>query len=56
MKKNKSDNTKEELNKLAAFVHGSLFALHTLGMFYNIKKRNLNLNVFVINSVVFYLS
>ena len=40
MKKNKSENTKEELNKLAAFVHGSLFALHTLGMFYNLKKKN----------------
>tara|TARA_Y100000593_G_C4220428_1_gene291541 strand:- start:613 stop:816 length:204 start_codon:yes stop_codon:yes gene_type:complete len=40
MKKNKPDNTYKELNNLAAFVHGSLFALHGLGMIYNLKRKN----------------
>ena len=40
MKKNKPENYYKELNSLAAFVHGSLFALHGLGMLYNLKRKN----------------
>lgn len=40
MKKNNSKDTVRELNNLAAFVHGSLCALHGLGMFYNLKRKN----------------
>lgn len=29
-----------ELHTLAAFVHGSLVALHVLGCLYNVKRRN----------------
>jgi hypothetical protein len=40
MKKNKPENYYKELNSLAVFVHGSLFALHGLGMLYNLKRKN----------------
>jgi hypothetical protein len=40
MKKNISANGHKELNNLAIFTHGALFALHSLGMIYNIKRRN----------------
>lgn len=40
MKKNKPEDTYKELNNLAAFVHGSLSALHGLGMIYNLKRKN----------------
>jgi hypothetical protein len=40
MKKNKPENTIKELSSLAVFVHGSLFALHGLGMVYNLKNKN----------------
>ena len=40
MKKDLETNGTKELNNLAIFTHGALFALHTLGMFYNLKRKN----------------
>ena len=40
MKKNRTQDAEKELNNLAVFVHGSLSALHTLGMIYNLKRKN----------------
>lgn len=31
---------KQELDSLACFVHGVLFALHSLGVVYNVRRRN----------------
>jgi hypothetical protein len=40
MKQQLSKTDSKELNNLAIFTHGTLFALHSLGMVYNLKKRN----------------
>ena len=31
---------RKEIDNIAAFVHGSLFSLHMLGLVYNLKKKN----------------
>ena len=34
------DKGERQLQQLAVFVHGILVAFHTLGIVYNVKKRN----------------
>jgi len=39
MKKSNRKPKEGQLESLAKFVHGSLFAFHTLGVIYNLRKR-----------------
>ena len=39
MKKSNRKSKEGQLESLAKFVHGSLFAFHTLGVIYNLRKR-----------------
>ncbi len=34
------EENEKEVESLATFVHGSLCALHTLSLFYNLRRRN----------------
>lgn len=40
MSQKKSKNDKKDIETLAAFVHGALTTLHTLGVIYNYKNKN----------------
>lgn len=40
MKKNRQEHKENEIQLLAAYVHGALTALHGLGLAYNLKRSN----------------
>ena len=40
--KNESKHKEQEIQLLAAFVHGALSSLHALGAVYNAKRKNYN--------------